>query len=335
MIPRPFIDAPLRGVTALGIAIDDISAAAGIPVHTLLDPIAELDNRQYTQLMATLWRLSNDELMGLAPQQSRFGTFSMMCKTIIHCATLEHALHRARHFYQLFPGMPHLQIDKQKHLTRLSVEHDLRCDPDHFLSESLLVIWHRLPSWLVGQGIPLIAVGCSYDAPDHAPLYQRLFATPVQFNADATHLTIPSKALRLPIVQNEASLARFLQQSPADLLGRPNPHHSVTGRLRQLLRQYAFMQLPSLTQAAHHLQLSSATLRRRLQDEQTSFQRLKDECRMEEAQRLLSRPDHSIRDIAEYLGYTEASTFHRAFKKWSKTTPSDYRQRLHNTPTNN
>ncbi|MBE0481971.1 MAG: AraC family transcriptional regulator [Bacterioplanes sp.] len=328
MIPRPFIDAPLRGVTALGVALDDISSASNIPRSLLQDPSAELNNRQYTQLMSSLWRLSNDELMGLAPQRSRFGTFSMMCKTIIHCATLEHALHRARHFYQLFPGMPRLHIDKQKHLTRLVLTHDLRYDPDHFLSESLLVIWHRLPSWLVGQGIPLIAVGCCYEAPEHASLYQQLFATPVKFNADATYLTIPSKVLRLPIAQNEASLARFLQQSPADLLGRPNPHQSVTGRLRKLLRQYEFNRLPSLTQVAQQLQLSSATLRRRLQDEQTSFQRLKDECRMEEACRLLSRPDHSIRDIAEYLGYTEASTFHRAFKKWGDITPSVYRQQL-------
>lgn len=327
MIPRPFIDAPLRGVTALGVDTADISAAANIPLPQLLDPNATLSNQQYTQLMASLWRLSNDELMGLAPQRSRFGTFSMMCKTIIHCATLEHALHRARHFYQLFPGMPRLRIDKQKHVTRLIVEHDQHFDPDHFLSESLLVIWHRLPSWLVGQGIPLLAVGCRYDSPPHALLYQQLFATPVQFNAEVTYLTIPSKVLRLPIAQNEASLARFLQESPADLLGRPNPHQSVTGRLRQLFRQYDFKHLPSLADTARQLQLSSATLRRRLHDEQTSFQRLKDECRMEEACRLLTRPDHSIREIAENLGYTEASTFHRAFKKWNNSTPSEYRQR--------
>lgn len=68
--------------------------------------------------------------------------------------------------------------------------------------------------------------------------------------------------------------------------------------------------------------MSAATLRRRLSEENTSFQQLKDDCRAEEARMLLAQQQLDIRDITEHLGFTETSTFHRAFKKWQQQAKS-------------
>ncbi|MBU2038361.1 MULTISPECIES: AraC family transcriptional regulator [Thalassolituus] len=324
-IPRPFIDAPLRGAAGLGLDPEQLWAAAGLDAAILADPEGQINANDYASLMATLWAHSDDEFMGLAKVRSHSGTFAMMCKAIISCSSLEHALHRARRFYALFDGAPNIRVIRGPQLSRLQIEHDPAADPDHFLSESLLAIWHRLSSWLVGQGIPLLSVGCCYPPPVHAALYQNLFATPVKFNEDSTYLLIPSRVLSLPVSQTAASLRAFLNHSPADFLARPNPHESMTGKLRQLFRRYDIDSLPDLAESAAQLGVSSATLRRRLHDEQTSFQKLKDECRLEEASLRLAQQDTSIREIAEYLGYTETSTFHRAFKKWMGLTPGDYR----------
>ena len=110
-----------------------------------------------------------------------------------------------------------------------------------------------------------------------------------------------------------------------DFLARPNPHQSVSGQVRQRLRNHDIRDLPTLNQMAQTLHMSSATLRRRLSEEGTAFQQLKDHCRMEQAALLLQQAELSIREIAEQVGYTEASTFHRAFKKWQGTTPGAYR----------
>ncbi|GGY43562.1 transcriptional regulator [Bacterioplanes sanyensis] len=326
MIPREFVDAPLRALERRGVDIKRLWREAGLPEALLYDHQHSLNSQQYTRLMGTLWRGADDEFMGLAEARSRFGTFSMMCKAIISCSTLEHALHRAQRFYALFDGAPTLRLEKGRRLSKLIIEHDLSYDPDHFLSESLLAIWHRFPSWLVDQGIPLLNVGCSYPPPPHAALYQSLFATPVSFNQANTFLQIPSRVLALPIAQTPTSLQAFLHHSPADILARPNPHQSTTGKLRRLFRQHPVDALPSLTEVARTLRVSGATLRRRLHDEQTSYQQLKDERRLEEACVMLRHPDISIHTIAECLGYTEASTFHRAFRKWQGMTPGDYRQ---------
>ncbi|WP_297004764.1 AraC family transcriptional regulator [Thalassolituus sp. UBA6592] len=326
MIARPFIDAPLRGLARMGFSQALLLQQAGLPADCLDNPRATLSAADYARLMDTFWRITNNEMMGLLPRSVRYGSFAMMCKAIIGCTHLEHALHRASNFYRLFDGAPQLHIHHDGQTTRLEIDMDTSLDRDHFLSESLLVIWHRFSSWLVGQGLPLLSVGCAYPAPPHAQYYQDLFATPVRFNDSATCLLIPRQSMSLPVSQTPASLRNFLQHSPADLLARPNPHESTTGKVRQLLRRSPMTALPDLTTCAQQLSISGATLRRRLQDEQTSFQTLKDECRFQEASLQLARQETSIREIAEYLGYTETSTFHRAFRKWMGVTPGEYRQ---------
>jgi AraC-like DNA-binding protein len=99
----------------------------------------------------------------------------------------------------------------------------------------------------------------------------------------------------------------------------------MTGRVRKLLQQSQPNNLPSLNQAADTLGTSAATLRRRLATEQISYQQLKDAFRQQEASRLLAQSDTCIRDIADYLGFTESSAFQRAYRKWTGVTPGSYR----------
>jgi AraC-like DNA-binding protein len=74
------------------------------------------------------------------------------------------------------------------------------------------------------------------------------------------------------------------------------------------------------------MHLSPQTLRRRLKEENTSYQEIKDHLRRDQAIYYLSRNDYPINEIAHLIGFTEPSTFHRAFKKWTGLTPGAYRQ---------
>ncbi|AHK15619.1 MAG: AraC family transcriptional regulator [Thalassolituus sp.] len=325
VISRLFIDPPLRGATHFGFDRKEILGLAGLSTDALDNCKAGLDAQSYSQLMIAIWKHCNDECMGFAPTPVRFGTFAMMAKAVISCTSLDHALHRAQRFYSLVAGAPGIRIEKSEHLARIVIEHNPSFDPDRFLSESLLAVWHRFSSWLVGQGIPLLSVSCAYPKPQHAALYQTVFATPINFDADATALIVPARVLDLAIIQTPASLRAFLQHSPADFLARPNPHQSMTGRVRKLLQQSQPNNLPSLNQAADTLGTSAATLRRRLATEQISYQQLKDAFRQQEASRLLAQSDTCIRDIADYLGFTESSAFQRAYRKWTGVTPGSYR----------
>ena len=76
---------------------------------------------------------------------------------------------------------------------------------------------------------------------------------------------------------------------------------------------------------ASQLHISPQTLRRHLREEGSSFQLLKDQLRRDLAIYHLGRHDLPLQDIAEQLGFSEPSAFHRAFKKWTGLTPGAYR----------
>ena len=73
------------------------------------------------------------------------------------------------------------------------------------------------------------------------------------------------------------------------------------------------------------LGITPQTLRRRLQDEGQGYQAIKDDLRRDIAIEYLARPDLTLIDIANLLGFSEPSTFHRAFKKWTGVAPGEYR----------
>ena len=71
--------------------------------------------------------------------------------------------------------------------------------------------------------------------------------------------------------------------------------------------------------------MSPQVVRRRLADEGTSYQHIKDAIRCETAQVLLANPENSISDIAVRTGFSEPAAFSRAFKKWTGESPAQYR----------
>lgn len=73
---------------------------------------------------------------------------------------------------------------------------------------------------------------------------------------------------------------------------------------------------------------SARTLSRKLQAQGWQYQQLVDQVREIHARRYLSNPRLGITYIAHMLGYADYSGFHRAFKKWTGLSPSEYREKL-------
>lgn len=84
--------------------------------------------------------------------------------------------------------------------------------------------------------------------------------------------------------------------------------------------------LPTIDSIASKLNISAATLKRKLKSEGKSFREIKDDVLYKKSMRLLSESQQSIELIAEHLGYSDASNFSKAFKGWSGKSPSEFRQ---------
>ena len=91
--------------------------------------------------------------------------------------------------------------------------------------------------------------------------------------------------------------------------------------LRKLEGQY-----PQMPQIAAMLNLSPRTYRRRLDEEQQSYQRLLDQVRAEHATRYLQNKRLPLSSIAYMVGFSDASNFRRAYLKWTGKSPRDVRR---------
>lgn len=323
-IASHFVRAAIRGAQRTGYDCAPLLRELNIQPALLDEPRARVAPEQFARLVQLLWETLDDEYLGFGKQPSKRGTFAMMCYAIIHCHSLEKALHRGSLFYSLFADAPRIHISREDELACLTVDGSNLNDPEHFLVESLLVIWHRLGSWLIGQRIRLEEATFSYPKPTHEAEYQLLFPCTRTFNAERTCLVFQARYLSMPLLQDERTLKHFLQHSPADLLARPDGGHSLTSQIRRLLGRDCG-DWPDLEKVAQQLHMSAQTLRRHLREEGSSFQELKDHLRRDLAIYHLGRDDLPIQDIAEQLGFSEPSAFHRAFKKWTGLTPGAYR----------
>jgi AraC-like DNA-binding protein len=109
------------------------------------------------------------------------------------------------------------------------------------------------------------------------------------------------------------------------LLARTRTEEGLVGQLYGLLVR-AGRQMPDVAEAARRLHVSERTLHRRLARQGLSFQRLIDNTREEHARYLLATGVLPIERVAELVGFTEAASFSRAFKRWTGMSPLRFRQ---------
>ena len=107
---------------------------------------------------------------------------------------------------------------------------------------------------------------------------------------------------------------------------------SLSARVRGVIGYDLTRELPTAAEVAAGLGLSVSSLRRHLIAEGTSYREIKDDCRKTVALRALASPEMSVEDVAYASGFEDSGAFFRAFRKWTGTTPSEYRRQLRDEP---
>lgn len=100
---------------------------------------------------------------------------------------------------------------------------------------------------------------------------------------------------------------------------------TCTERVRALVNRHPPARAPTLAEVARALAVSPRTLRRRLAEEGTSYRQLTQAQRSAAARALLEDPELHVKGIAAELGFSDLTAFHRAFRRWCRRTPGEYR----------
>lgn len=318
----------IRGAKRLHYDTAALLQAADLPEesHERLAP------EKATQLIRSVWRVMDDEFMGFTQQRCKQGVFAIMARQAIQCQTLREVLIQGVHFYQTIRNDIGFNFVEKPDEAVLSFHiKNPELDPDNFLTEFFLLIWHRFSIWLVGQKVALKYANFKYPSPGHVKEYSLLLPCHCRFNQDENSIVFESSALSLPIKQKERELKEFLKNSPADLLSKPMFHSTFTTQVMNYMGgienriENKTEGMPLIEDVARYFNMSSRNLRRRLKEENSAYQGIKDSLRKDHAMKLLNNNDLAINQVAREVGFNEPAGFTRAFKQWTGQTPKQYR----------
>ena len=164
----------------------------------------------------------------------------------------------------------------------------------------------------------------SYRAQPHHAELAALFEGTLERDAPCNALIVPTELLSLPL-QGDPHLQRLARgQLDAQLQALPIEPRSLLDQVRARVAARLDGDA-SLERIALDLSLHARTLQRQLDAEHTSFQQLLDEARHAQAIKLLHDPTLRVDGLAARLGYADATSFRRAFRRWTGLTPASYR----------
>ncbi len=310
-----------------GIASERLLDGSGIRPDELDNPARLICHAQELQVLANALNCTRDPALGLLlGQRMHVSAYGMLGYTLLASPTLGDALQLAIDHPALLGSYFQLTLQHEDDEVRL-VASGYRYAPELtvFNTELCLASLLTVIQDLLGEAARPRRLLLSYRPPLHAASYSEKLGSPVEFGAGCNALCFnPSLLKRALPLADPVSFQHGLQQC----LQLEAQFHSRQD-LRELIRQQLasdISQCTSLERVAARLHRSARTLRRHLQQLNTSFQHLLDEVRYDKARQLLLHTDLPIYLIAEQLGYSETASFRHAFQRWSGLTPSNFRR---------
>ena len=164
-----------------------------------------------------------------------------------------------------------------------------------------------------------------YPAPEHSARYREVLGADIHFDALQGRILFHRDWLDIPLPLSNPPLRQLYEAECARLLADLEGEDSVAEQTLRLLRKLEG-QYPQMPQIAGMLNVSPRTYRRRLDEEEQSFQKLLDQVRAEHATHYLQNTRLPLANVAYLVGFSDSSNFRRAYRKWTGKAPREVRQ---------
>lgn len=297
-----------------------------------LDDLSDLDNRiplsNYIALMHAGKELARDPALALHfGEANDMAEFSIVGLITLASETMAEAFAQLNRYGRLV-----IEFDGGPDRFRLASERggvwivDCRQNPNDFyeLTESTFARMVCGPRRL---GVPqaVRAVHVTHAEPSYRSEYDRVFGVPVTFESDWNAMLVDAAMINYRLQIQPRYAFGILSERAEALLKELESSKSVCGRVESLLMPVLHKGQASIDAIAARMGVSRQTLYRNLKNEGMTFEKVLDTLRHKLAVSYLSGRKASVNETAYLVGFSDPASFSRAFKRWTGTSPREFK----------
>jgi AraC-like DNA-binding protein len=327
-IVRAFVDALIHRGHAPGA----LCAAAGLDDARLDDPTGMIHVADYARVLRAAHALAADPSLGArVGEKAPMGALHTVGYLLVNCRTMRDAIAHFVEVAALVYDDARWQLHEHERQATFSFDHDALIERDpaaaaldaEFCLGYVVGVGRRF----AGKDVAPREVRFRHAAPahaGHAAALSDVFRCPVVFDQPRNEIVFKRALLDIPQILRDESMASLLRARAEQLLAEQASAGRLEQRIVDLVTYAPDIESIDAAALARRLGMSIRTLRRRLAELDTSLATLIENARRDVARAALAGVE-PIKAIAERLGYSEQSAFHRAFKRWTGMTPGQYR----------
>jgi AraC-like DNA-binding protein len=320
--------AMVREAEARGVRTADLLAAAGLTRQAIEDPDQRIPGASVVSIWGALRERTGDPALQLAaPTALPFGAYRVIDYLVGASATVGEGIRRFAGFFGLIADGAVLSIEagQEEYCAALSTTGGGPIAPvyvDYVFAALVGRIRLR-----IRPGLRVDRVELRQAEPPLAARYREVFQAPVRFGAGGDRLWFTAQEWEAPMDSADEALAGLLEEH-ARILARRIPR-ATSGFVAKVQETMAASPAGcgSATQVARRLHVSVRTLQRRLASAGTGFREVSELVSRQLAEEYLADPRVSIAELTYFLGFSEPSSFTRAFRRWTGETPGQWRRR--------
>jgi AraC-like DNA-binding protein len=321
-----------RHLQALGVRVEAVLAQAGTDAAALSNAEGRIPHELAVAIWQSAVRHGRDDAFGIhAAEKIEPGAFDVLDYAMRTSANLGEALERFVRYHRVLHDAAVVRLSLAGRDAVLS--HEL---PDgtpmlpRQVAEFVVAAWVVVARQATGIDFAPREVRFRHARPAELDEHRRFFRAPIRFETPANAIVLSRDLLAAPLLRSDPGLCAILDRQVRQALERLPRSTGLSERVRLIVAEKLTAGEPRVTEIARAVGMSARTLQRQLERDGTMLRELVDTLRRELAVAHLRDTRIPIAEVAFLLGFSEASAFHRAFKRWSGQTPTQFRRSSRN-----
>ncbi|WP_019528090.1 AraC-like transcriptional regulator QhpR [Dasania marina] len=312
-----------------GVDVDQFLTQLSLQKYSLTQPDTILPMATFQMMMEEAARFTGDENIGLHYYENiELQDLGVLGYAQMNSKSIRDALNIITRYYKLFQSDNEMLLSENNGNIHLSYRIlSKKIIPSRQDSEMTIMAFVATISALLGKPWRPIEVHLQHPQPTDISEHQRLLCNKIFFSSPTNKIVFDSSLLDTAIAGADLKLSSSLEDALEQLLSFkiPAPNDQWLHEVQDAIIESLSNGPPNINEIAEKFHMSGRTLQRRLEKYDLSFKEMLEQIRLQIATNFLEATDLSLLDIAFMLGYSELSSFTRAFRRWTNHPPLEFR----------